>query len=75
MKDSLWSLDLFRCESMALQTHWIVVVMDQFTRRIAGFSMHAGKVDGIALNHAISGQKSLPAYLCADNDPLFLYKR
>ena len=37
MKDSLWSLDLFRCESILLQTHWVLVVMDQFTRRIIGF--------------------------------------
>ena len=59
MKDSLWSLDLFRCESISLRTHWILVVMDQFTRRIIGFGVHAGIVDGTALcrmfNHAISG--------------------
>src|SRR6476659_8558603 len=33
-KDSLWSLDLFRCESALLRTYWVLVVMDQFTRRI-----------------------------------------
>ena len=33
-KDSLWSLDLFRCESAVLRTHWVLVVMDQCTRRI-----------------------------------------
>jgi hypothetical protein len=33
-KDSLWSLDLFRCESAILRTYWVLVVMDQFTRRI-----------------------------------------
>ena len=33
MKDSLWSCDLFRCESATLRTHWVLVVMDQFTRR------------------------------------------
>jgi len=27
-KDSLWSVDLFRCESIRLQTHWVLVVMD-----------------------------------------------
>ena len=32
-KDSLWSVDLFRCESIRLQTHWVLVVMDQYTRR------------------------------------------
>jgi putative transposase len=49
LKDSLWSIDLFRCESATLRTHWILVVMDQYTRRIIGFGVHAGVVDGIAL--------------------------
>jgi hypothetical protein len=30
MKDSLWSLDLFRCESAALRTYWVLIVMDQY---------------------------------------------
>src|SRR5689334_11538231 len=49
MKDSLWSCDLFRCESATLTTHWVLIVMDQFTRRIVGFSAHCGVVDGAAL--------------------------
>ncbi len=48
MKDSLWSVDMFRCESINLKTHWVLVVMDQFTRRIIGFGVHCGNVDGIA---------------------------
>src|SRR5208337_986459 len=36
MKDSLWSLDLFRCESATLRTYWVLVVMDQYTRRSWG---------------------------------------
>ena len=52
--------------------------MDQFTRRIIGFGVHAGDVDGIALcrmfNTAISTQTA-PQYLSSDNDPLFLYQR
>lgn len=28
--DSLWSVDLFRAESISLKTHWIMVVMDQY---------------------------------------------
>ena len=75
-KDSLWSIDLFRCESILLQSHWVLIVMDQFTRRIIGFGVHAGDVDGVALcrmfNSAISSQGS-PKYLSSDNDPLFLY--
>lgn len=78
MKDSLWSVDLFRCESMTLKTHWVLVVMDQFTRRIIGFGVHAGNVDGVALcrmfNTAISAMGT-PRYLSSDHDPLFEYHR
>ena len=45
-KDSLWSIDLFRCESAILRSHWVLVVMDQYTRRIVGFGIQAGTVDG-----------------------------
>jgi putative transposase len=70
MKDSLWSVDLFRCESIKLKSHWVMVVMDQFTRRLIGY--------GIALccmfNKAISGM-GIPKYLNTDHDPLFEYHR
>jgi hypothetical protein len=49
MKDSLWSIDLFRCESATLRTYWVLVVMDRYTRRIIGFGVQAGTVDGVAL--------------------------
>ena len=39
VKDSLWSGDLFRCESILLRSHWVMVVMDVFTRRIIGFGV------------------------------------
>jgi len=78
LKDSLWSIDLFRCESILLKTHWVLVVMDQFTRRIVGFGVHAGDVDGVALcrmfNTAISTMDA-PKYLSSDHDPLFTYHR
>ncbi len=78
MKDSLWSVDLFRCESILLKTHWVLVVMDQFTRRIIGYGVHAEDVDGAALccmfNKAIS-RTGIPKYLSSDNDPLFEYHR
>ena len=48
-KDSLWSLDLFRCESAVLRTHWVLVVMDHCTRRIVGCAVHRGVVDGVGL--------------------------
>ena len=78
MKDSLWSVDLFRCESATLRTHWVLVVMDQYTRRMVGFGVQAGIVDGASLcrmfGQAIRGQP-IPKYLSSDNDPLFLFQQ
>jgi putative transposase len=77
-KDSLWSADLFRLESLTLQTHWVLVVMDQFTRRIIGFGIHRGNVDGAALcrmlRQGINGKVVLPKYLSTDNDPLYRFQ-
>jgi putative transposase len=79
MKDSLWSCDLFRCESATLRTHWVLVVMDQFTRRIVGFAVQGGGIlDGVALclmfQRAIRGQ-TMPKYLSTDNDPLYRFSQ
>ena len=75
-KDSLWSLDLFRCESAVLRSHWVLVVMDQCTRRIVGFGVHRGAVDGVGLcrmfNRAIRGDTA-PTYLSSDHDPLYQF--
>ena len=77
-KDSLWSLDLFQTESILLRSHWVLVVMDQFTRRIIGFGVQALAVDGPALcrmfNQPISEQ-GLPTRLSTDHDPLFQFHR
>jgi len=74
-KDSLHSIDVFRCESVALRTNWVLVVMDQYTRRIIGFGIHA-VVDGRALcsmfNRAIRWQ-TVPKYLSSDHDPLYRF--
>jgi hypothetical protein len=70
-------LDLFRCESAMLRTYWVLEVMDQFTRRIVGFAVHRGVVDGVALcrmfNRAIRAQ-TLPKYLSSDHDPLYRFQ-
>jgi hypothetical protein len=54
----------------------VLVVMDHWTRRIVGFGVHRGAVDGVALcrmfNHA-SCDQSLPTYLSADHDPLYRF--
>jgi putative transposase len=77
-KDSLWSLDLFRCESAILRTHWVLAVMEQCTRRIVGFAVQRGVVDGVELcrmfNRATQGQSS-PKYLSSDHDPLYRFRQ
>jgi putative transposase len=74
-KDSLWSVDLFRCESLIIKTHWVMVVMDQFTRRIIGFAVQSGAVDGASVcrmfNQIVAGAPALPQHLSSDHDPLF----
>ena len=58
--DSLWSVDLFRCDSIVLRSYWVLVVTDQFTRRLVGIGVHRGAVTGADLcrmfNAAIHGQ-------------------
>jgi len=77
-KDSVWRVDLFRCESLILNTHWAMVVMDHYSRRIIGFAAHKGTVDGPAacrmFGRIISGA-ALSSNLSSDNDPLFEFHR
>ena len=77
-KDSLWSVDLFRCESILLKSHWVMVVMDVFTRRLVGFGVAPAPIDGFSVcrmfNHAVLGPP-LPKYLSTDHDPLFRFHR
>ena len=77
MEFSVGTIDLFRCESATLRSHWVLVVMDQYSRRIIGFGVHAGTVDGVALcrmfNRAIRGQRWMPKYLSCDHDPLYRF--
>jgi transposase InsO family protein len=73
-KDSLWSVDLFRCESIVLRSYWVLVVMDQFTRRLVGVGVHCGALTGAdvcrTFNAAIHRQ-GVPRHLSTDHDPLF----
>jgi hypothetical protein len=70
----LWSVGLFRCESIVLRSDWVLVVLDQFTRRLIGIGVHGGAVTGTDVcrmcNAAIHGQ-GLPRHLSTDHDPLF----
>lgn len=77
-KDSLWSMDLFRAESIRLQTHWVLVVMDHYSRRIVGFAVHPISVDGPALCRmfgAVIAKAPPPSRLSFDSDPLFDFQQ
>jgi putative transposase len=77
-KDSLWSIDLFLCESILLRSHWVMLVMDVFSRRIVGFGVDSACIDGISVcrmfNRASMGQRP-PSRASTDHDPLFRFHR
>ena len=64
-KDSLWSVDLFICESLILRSHWVMVIMDQYSRRIIGIAVHAGTVDGRTLCSMLNAQCSMFNVQCS----------
>jgi transposase InsO family protein len=77
-KDSLWSVDLFRAESINLKSLWIMVIMDQFTRKIIGFSVHQGYVHGASVCHMfnkIISRLKPPKCISTDNDPIFTFRQ
>jgi hypothetical protein len=49
MKDSLWSMDLFRCESATLRTHW----EHQPDQRV-GFGIRSVQKSSLLLSHNIT---------------------
>ncbi len=68
--NKLWSTDLFRLESVFLRWFWVMVVMDQFTRQIVGFSVHRGALNGAAICfmfNKIAYRKTWPKYLSTDH--------
>jgi putative transposase len=58
-----------------MRSHWVMLVMDVFTRRIVGFGIAPASIDGMSVCHmfncATAGQ-SKPKYLSMDHDPLFM---
>ncbi|MBF0443872.1 MAG: hypothetical protein HQK54_18330, partial [Oligoflexales bacterium] len=77
--DSLWSVDIFRTESINLKTYWIMAVMDQYSRRIIGFSVQKVECTGASVchmfNEILSKSKVIPKRISTDNDPLFEFYR
>jgi putative transposase len=73
-RDSLWSVDLFRCESIVLRSYWVLVVMDQFARRLVGIGVQCGTVMGAdvcRMFNAAIYRRGVPRQLSTDHDPLF----
>ena len=55
-----------------------MVIMDQFSRRVVRFAVHAGDLDGPTICRMFSrivGGSGVPRYLRSDNDPLFKLHR
>ena len=77
LKDSLWSVDLFRLESINLKTHWVMIIIDQYTRRIIGFSaLETNSLNGAnvcMMFNKIMRNISPPKRISSDHDPLFYY--
>lgn len=78
-KDSLWSVDFLRCESLTLTSHWVMLVMDQCTRQIVGLAVQPGTLDGPSVCRMFASIVSLagapPRQPSSDHDPLFEFHR
>jgi putative transposase len=71
-------MDLFRCESIVLQSYWVMVIIDVFIRRFIGFAVERGDIDGAAvcrMFNAATVKQDPPKYLSSDNDLLFRFHR
>ena len=75
--DSLWSIDLFRCESINLKSYWVMVAIDVHSRRIIGYSIQATAYTGPSVcrmfNDILADARVIPKRINTDNDPLFKY--
>src|SRR5262245_36848457 len=72
--DSLWRGDLFRCASSVLRGYWVLVVLDQFTRRLVGVGVHRGAVTGgdvCRMFNTATHCRGTPRHLSTDHDWLF----
>ena len=69
-------MDFFRLESMFLQSFWVMLVLDQYTRKIVGFTINKGPMNGSNICYMFNQiicNESPPKYLSLDHDPLFKY--
>jgi putative transposase len=69
---------MFLVESILMRSHWVMLVMDVFTRRIVGFSVERASIDGVAICRMFCGAtvgEPKPKRLSTDHDPLFRFHR
>ena len=79
-KDSLWSIDLFRVESIHLKSYWVLAVIDVYSRKIVGYSVFAGNtVSGQNLcymfNSILAKSRVVPKRISRDRDPLYKFEQ
>jgi hypothetical protein len=53
-KNSLWSVDLFRCDSILLRSHWMMMVLDVLTKRLLGFGVEPAPIDGVSVRRMVN---------------------
>jgi len=78
VKDSLWSVDLFRCESILLRSHWVLPVIDVFTAAssVLASNAHTSTASAyVGCSITPSLEKPSPRHLSTDQDPLFRFHR
>ena len=70
---------MFKAESILLQSHYVMIVMDQFSRKIIGYaSLKTPTLSGeniCTMFNRILGSKTPPKKLSHDHDPLFNFHR
>jgi putative transposase len=70
---SLWSLNFFQVESICLKTHWVLVIMDQGSRKIIGFAVSPEPINSLRLAQLFTsciGDLS-PKRISHDHGPVF----
>ena len=71
-------IDLFRVESILLRSHWVMLVMDLFSRRIIRVGVEPANIDGISvcrMFHCATAGEPKPKRVSTDHDPLFRFHR
>lgn len=71
----MWSIDLFRCDSVGLKSHWVMVAVDLTTRSIVGTAVNPGNCTTTdycrMFNDIRSKVRRQPKRISTDNDPLY----